>query len=507
MASATSTRPGSRAIKRARLAAVSIPSLERLGLASVCALALACFFAFRTYPTYDSLYALLWGRELLHGHLPNLHVYRAPTEHPLALAFGAFCSLFGQAGARLAVLGAVASFVALVTGIYRVAHLCFGRLVALIAVLLALSRFFVENLALQGFLDVTYAALVVWAVALEVQRPRRGAPASALLCAAGLLRPEAWLLSGVYWLWCSWSAGASLRARLGLLALAALAPAIWIGLDAALTGDPFYSLSSTSDLAQQLGRAQGLGGVLSSTWTYAVRIDKLPVVLGAIAGIVAALRLAPRRSVAALALLVSLLVAFTAEGAAGASVLDRYMVPSAIVMLIFCALALGGWSLLDRRSRARRIWTVAAAVLVLYGIVQVNSTLTVRGLRETLSYHEELDSGLKAALRNQTVLSAISRCGLVSLPNNKLIPDVRWMLDDPPKVEVAARSQAREQVAGGSTSLSRRLRAGSVAIYPRAVTHFFNAVAGFGEGPLVAQPQVGFRTVYASRTYAIYANC
>lgn len=507
MASATSTRPGSRAIKRARSRAVSMPSLEWLGLASLCALGLACFFAFRTYPTYDSLYALLWGRELLHAQLPDLHVYRAPTEHPLALAFGALCSLFGQAGARLVVLGAVASFVALVTGVYRLAQLCFGPLVALIAALLALSRFFVENLALQGYLDVTYAALVVWAAALELQRPRRGFSVLALLCAAGLLRPEAWLLSGVYWLWCRRSAGVGSRARLGLLALAALAPAIWIGLDAVLTGDPLYSLSSTSDLAQQLGRAQGLGGVLSSTWTYAVRIDKLPIVLGAIAGVVAALRLAPRRSSAALASLACLLAAFVIEGAAGASVIDRYMVPSATVMLIFCALALGGWSLLDRGSRARRIWTVAAGVLLVYGIVQVNSTLTVRGLRETLAYHEELDSGLNAALRNEGVRRAIARCGLVSLPNNKLIPDVRWMLDDSPKVEVVARSQARERDAAEPTSLPRRLRAGSVAIYPRPVTHFFDAVAGVGEGPFVTGPEAGFRAIYTSRTYALYANC
>jgi hypothetical protein len=507
MASATSTRLGSGAINCGRLSAASVRRLEKLGLLGVCALALACFFAFRTYPTYDSLYALLWGRELLHGHLPDLHVYRAPTEHPLALAFGAVCSLFGQAGARLVVLGAVASFVALVAGIYRLAQLCFGQLVALIAALLVLSRFFVENLALQGYLDVTYAALVVWAAALEVQRPRRGWPVLALLGAAGLLRPEAWLLSGVYWLWCSRAAGVGVRARLGRLALAAVAPAVWIGLDAALTGDPLYSLRSTSDLARQLGRAQGLGGVLSSTWTYAVRIDKLPVVLGATAGVVLAPRLAPRRSAAALALLACLLAAFLAEGAAGSSVLDRYMVPSAAVMLVFCALALGGWSLLDRSSRARRIWMLGAAALVLYGMIQVNSTLTVRGLRETLAYHEELDSGLKVALGTQAVRRAIARCGLVSLPNNKLIPDVRWMTGDSRKVEVVARSQARERAAAGSTSLARRLQAGSLAVYPRRVTHFFDAVAGVGEGPLVTLPESGFRSIYVSHTYAVYANC
>src|SRR5690242_21619968 len=44
---------------------------------------------------------------------PDFQVYRGPTEHPLAIAFGALCSTFGQGGARLVVLGSIASFVAL----------------------------------------------------------------------------------------------------------------------------------------------------------------------------------------------------------------------------------------------------------------------------------------------------------------------------------------------------------------------------------------------------------
>ena len=51
-----------------------------------------------------------------------------------------------------------------------------------------------------------------------------------------------------------------------------------------VTGDPLYSLHSTSGLASELERTQGFSSVLSSTWNYAVRIDKLPVVLGSIAG-------------------------------------------------------------------------------------------------------------------------------------------------------------------------------------------------------------------------------
>ena len=193
-----------------------VPAAERgraSGFALMCVGALVGYFAFPTYPTYDSFYALLWGRDLLHLHLPDFRVYRGPTEHPLAIAFGMLCSIFGQGGARLMVLGSIASFVAAVAGIYRLGRLCFGPVVGLVAALLLLSRFFVENLAAQGYLDISYVALIVWAIVLEVERPRRGTPVFLVLAAAGLLRPDAWVLSGVYWLWCSWRADNRTRAR------------------------------------------------------------------------------------------------------------------------------------------------------------------------------------------------------------------------------------------------------------------------------------------------------
>src|SRR3954454_24176935 len=33
---------------------------------------------------YDTLYALVWGRQLAHGELPDLAAAVAPTPHPLA---------------------------------------------------------------------------------------------------------------------------------------------------------------------------------------------------------------------------------------------------------------------------------------------------------------------------------------------------------------------------------------------------------------------------------------
>src|ERR1700719_1278351 len=144
MESATLTRHTPGPIRLERLRAVRPATWARIGFAAMCLAALIGYLAYPTYPTYDSFYALLWGRDLLHLHLPDFRVYRGPTEHPLAIAFVMLCSLFGQLGARLMTFGSIASFVAVVAGVYRLGRPSFGPVVARIAALLVFSRFFVE---------------------------------------------------------------------------------------------------------------------------------------------------------------------------------------------------------------------------------------------------------------------------------------------------------------------------------------------------------------------------
>jgi hypothetical protein len=508
MASETLTRTGQGGrvpIKLQRLRAIPASRWATLAFGVMCVLALIGYFAFPTYPTYDSFYALLWGRDLLHLHMPDFRVYRGPTEHPLAIAFGAFCSIFGQGGARLMVFGSIVSFVALVAGVYRLGRLCFGPVVGAFAGLLVLSRFFVENLAAQGYLDISYVALVVWATGLEIERPRRGPVVFGLLAAAGLLRPDAWVLSGIYWFWCALKVDN--RTRLRYLGLAAIAPVLWLGMDAAMTGNPLYSLHSTSGLAAELGRTQGFSEVLSSTWSYAVRIDKLPVVLGSIAGALIAIWLAPRRVLIPLLVLGSLLFVFVAEGAAGASVVDRYIIGAAVVMLVFCALAIGGWSMLEPGTGLRRVWMAGAALLVLYGGVSAATTLSLGSLRTTLAYHEDFHEGLVAALHSPAVKAQLKRCPLLSLPNNKLIPDARWILDSTGQRDIVARSQASADVLKGAHQLRDRIRRGSVAVYPLGEAVFVEAIVDVGDDPRDQVPLAGFKRVYTSRYYAVYANC
>jgi hypothetical protein len=499
------TRRASGTVTLERLRGIPASRWAVLAFAVMCVAALIGYFAFPTYPTYDSFYALLWGRDLLHLHLPDFRVYRGPTEHPLAIAFGIFCSIFGQGGARLMVLGSIASFVAAVAGMYRLGRLCFGPLVGLFAALLLLSRFFIENLAAQGYLDISYVALIVWAVVFELERPRRGTLVFLTLAAAGLLRPDAWVLSGVYWLWCAWRADNRTRAR--YLALAASAPLVWFALDWIVTGNPLYSLNATAGLAAELERTQGFGSVLGSVWSYGVRIDKLPVLLGGLLGIGLAVWLAPRRTLVPLAAFLVLLAVYVAEGAVGASVVDRYLIGAATALLPFCAVTIGGWAMLERGSKLRLAWMLAAVLLVAYGAVSAAGTLSLSSLRTTLAEHEDFHKGLAVALRSPAVKAELRRCPVVSLPDNKLIPDARWILGSVSQRDILARSQARSDAEHGDLTIDRRIQAGSIAVYPLGTAVFVDAIVDVGDQPSDQLPLPGFKRIYASSLYAVYGNC
>ena len=453
------------------------------------------YFAFPTYPTYDSFYALLWGRDLLHLHLPDFRVYRGPTEHPLAIAFGMLCSIFGQGGARLMVLGSIASFVAAVAGMYRLGRLCFGPVVGLVAALLLLSRFFIENLAAQGYLDISYVALIVWAIVLEVERPRRGPPVFLLLAAAGLLRPDAWVLSGAYWLWCCVAgarrcaaADADARALRGACATwrwPRSRRCVWVALDAIVTGNPLYSLTrhrragpgtrTHAGLHQRAGLAVELRRAHRQA-AGAARRRSL--------GIGLAVWMAPRRA----------LVPLGGARAARRRVRRRGR-----------RRRVGGRPLPDRRGDAaaavlrghrRRLGDARAAARGCAasgssrrscwsstGRVSAANTLSLSSLRTTLAEHEDFHEGLAGALHSPAVQAELRRCPLLSLPDNKLIPDARWILDSVGQQDIVARSQARADAEHGDHALEERLEAGSVAVYPLGSAVFVDAIVDPGDDP------------------------
>ena len=172
--------------------------------------------------------------------------------------------------------------------------------------------------------------------------------------------------------------------------------------------------------------------------------------------------MAPRRALVPLAALILLIGVYVAEGAVGASVVDRYLLGAATVLLLFCAVSFGGWAMLEPGSKLRRAWIAGAVVLVAYGAASAANTLSLTSLRTTLAEHEDFHEGLAVALESPPVKAQLRRCPLLSLPDNKLIPDARWILGSVGQQDIVARSQARADVehalarAGGPHPLGQR---------------------------------------------------
>ena len=128
-------------------------------------------------------------------------------------------------------------------------------------------------------------------------------------------------------------------------------------------------------------------------------------------------------------------------------------------------------------------------------------------MRTTLAYHEDFHKGLAVALASPVVKQRLQRCPLISLPNHKLIPDARWILNTVGQHDIVARSQARADVAKGAHTLDDRIRRGSVAIYPLGSAVFVEAIVDVGDDPRDQVPLAHFNRIYTSRYYAVYADC
>jgi len=476
------------------------PRWELLALAALTAAAVAGFVLYPTYPNYDSLYSLLWGREILDGQLPSFDAYRAPTQHPLWVAISVPISALGAAGDRVLLGLCILSFVALVAAMYALGKKAFGCAVGLVAALLLLSRLDFPFFAARGYIDVPYLALLLSAAALEVHRPRRGGAVWVLLTLAGLLRPEAWVLAGLYAIRIAW--GRPLRQWIGAGLICALAPVTWALSDWIVTGSPIYSLQYTTELAAQLNRRQSLTELPGVTLRFLSELTKPPVFVAGLAGIVLAWRMVPReRLLVPLTLLLWGTGMFLAVSLRGFSVINRYLLVSALALMLFAAFALAGFGRLPSGSRARRAWAAGSLAVVVAGVAYTALNFNPAYIDRELHLRESVREDLTALLASPSVRAARS-CGPITLPNHKLVADVRWIADA--GVDgVLARSDPRT---------AARSRRGGVAILVTGGTLFLKHPAygpfdQIGDSPLVQLPPPGFMRARVGRNFTAYVRC
>ncbi|HEV2060023.1 MAG TPA: hypothetical protein VGR11_11750 [Solirubrobacteraceae bacterium] len=469
---------------------------EAIALTALTAAAFAGFFAYPTYPNYDSLYSLLWGREILDGVLPSFDAYRAPTQHPLWVAISIPIAALGDGGDRVLLAICVLSFVALVAAMYELGRQAFGLLVGVVAALLLLSRLDFPFLAARGYIDIPYMAFVFWAAALEVARPRRGGAVWVLLTLAGLLRPEAWLLAGLYALRIVWGRPLGAWIRTGVIV--AIAPVVWALSDWIVTGDPLYSLNYTTESAALLGRRQTIDELPGVTLRFLAELVKPPVLALGVGGLVLAWRMVRDRErlLVPAALLAWGLATFLLVSLRGFSVINRYLVVAAVALLLFAAFAAAGFTRLPAGHRARRPWALGAVAIVLVGVVYTALNFSPAYIDRELALRESVRRDL-AALIGAPQVRAARDCGPLTVPNHKLIADVRWLAD-----------------AGADAVLARTAAspARGVAILVTGGTRFLKHPA-YGpfdqdeDSARIQLPPPGFARAVVARRFTAYVRC
>jgi hypothetical protein len=454
-----------------RAAALPVIAIGALALWLICDVGFA---------NYDTLYALAWGGQLARGETPAYEVAIAPTPHPLIEALGVVLSpLSPHTVENVTVALAFAALAACGWVVYRLAALWFGRAAGIVAALVLLTRVPILSYGVRAYVDVPYLLLVLAAVLVEAQRhvgqrqdqrrrdePQRapaGAPVLALLALAGLLRPEAWAFTGIYWFYlmiyerraranatadeASDVPGASqrvapeprsARALAGLTLLAAAAPLVWIGSDLAITGDALWSLTNTRHTAQTLDRVTGIRNVPEYVPRRIGEILRPPVLAGAALGGVLSLWWLRRRALpAALAGVLAVLV-FVVIAIAGLPINTRYAFLTSAFLCVFCGAGVFGWTRLASGD-ARRPWWIAGGALVLVALIAFTPSQIKSAHREMtkLARQESIEGDLLALVDDGSVNL---RCGSIGVPNHAPVPLLALYLETSPAKIVSAQT-------------------------------------------------------------------
>jgi hypothetical protein len=439
------------------------------------------------YLNYDARYALLWARDTWHGFLPDFKADFAPTPHPLSTLVSSLGLPFGHEGDAVVVWIVLLSFGALVWLTYRLGSVLFSsRLVGVAAAAVVLTRPVLDRDVLLAYQDVPFAALIVGAVLLEAQRKRRGVPVLALLALAGLMRPEAWVLAGLYFIW-MWPASTP-KQRVWLAVLAGVSPLTWALVDLIVTGDALHSLHGTSALAEEVNRRRHLSEVPHWTITYFAYTLREPVTLGIPVGLAFAVRHFRQRAMLPLAVAAVMTLVFAVGPVFGLPLVARYIRTPAVMLTLFYGLALFGWMALPR-GRERIAWALAAlACAGLFAYFLPKNATMLDGLRLRSAREGRFYTGLRRAGESPAVRAAFASCAPLSTSDHRPIPYIRWWLDgDPGSVGT---------VENGASPLGKLLL---VPRRTRLTVRFYQQ-----NFPRYAAPP-SYRRIYQNQNWRVYA--
>jgi hypothetical protein len=483
------------------------------------------------FPNYDTIYALVWGRELAHGISPDYGAALPPTPHPLTDLIGLVTSPFGEAPITVIMILAYVSLGLIAYFVYRLGTVWFDRWVGVLAAVIVLTRApFLSN-GLRAYVDLPYIALCLGALYIEARKPRAGWPVLALLVPAGLLRPEAWGFAIAYWLWLAFdlrraeaSTGrkldteASFRpinsvfgwevgwrgergtwelAWLGLLALGG--PILWVLFDAITTGDPLYSLTGTQETVESLKRQTGPVDLVLYGPRRLGEVMQWPGMVGGFGGLVLGICLLRRRSALGFVAVVLALLAFAALGAAGLAIIARYTMLAGAILSIFFALALLGWRFLDRGDPWRLRWQVFAGIVALMVLVWLPNQWNLdKQVHTDLTNQGQIENDL-SDLVHEGAFSP--ECGPIAVPNHRAVPRLAFGLDVKPTDIVSA----SEAVSGEE---KEKLDEAGYWVQPASQFVIHNYVLDPNDKTnFEIKPPPGFKQVAGNESWLIYSRC
>jgi hypothetical protein len=388
------------------------------------------------FPNYDTIYALVWGRELAHGMSPDYAAALPPTPHPLADLLGLVTTPLGDGAITVTMIIAYVSLGLVAYLVYRLGSRWFDRPIGAVAAVIVLTRAPYLSNGLRAYVDLPFIALCLGALAIETKRPRAGWPVLALLALAGLLRPEAWLFAVAYWLYLALTGQYSRLELAWLGALALAGPILWAVFDWITAGSPTYSFTGTRETVETLNRQTGPVDLVLYGPRRLGEVLQWPGMVGAAGGVVLGFACLRRRSTPGLVAAVLALGAFALLACVGLAIIARYTMLAAAILSIFVALALLGWRLLEPGHPWRRPWQAFAAVVVLMFVLW-------------LPNQWDLDSTVHRDLSNQGTIERDLTdlvdagafeplCGPITVPNHRAIPRLAFGLDIKPTRIVSA---------------------------------------------------------------------
>jgi len=162
---------------------------------------------------------------------------------------------------------------------------------------------------------------------------------------------------------------------------------------------------------------------------------------------------------------------------------------------------LGGWTML-RDGRLRTAWMALAILGVLGGVAFSISRVNFTSFENELNFRHYSHQSL-VAVTSDPAFRAAMRCGPVSTPNHKILPDTRWVLNAGPD---AVRGRADPSVSP-LLHPTGPLSHGVAIVTTNRAAALRNAFTTSQDLTLNALAPPGFHRIVAGSYYGAYARC